>query len=128
MRTRLVSAIALSLAFALINATDASAQNPARGGKPDSPPGLQNKKKKEAVTPDRAVEVTRLVLEEQGYLLVRVEHVDGARVVYYRRGNNGRGRGRGPVEKMVIRPSPDRIIIEAAPQSVLLQVNIRLGI
>lgn len=129
MRTRFVSAIALSLAFALTNATDASAQNTARGGKPDSPPGLQEKKKKkEAVTPDRAVEVTRLVLEEQGYLLVRVEHVDGARVVYYRRGNNGRGRGRGPVEKMVIRPAPDRIIIEAAPQSVLLQVNIRLGI
>jgi hypothetical protein len=48
--------------------------------------------------------------------------------VYYRRGNNGRGRGHGPLEKMVIRPAPDRIVIEAAPRSVLLQVNLRLGL
>ncbi|HSJ63910.1 MAG TPA: hypothetical protein VK922_08380 [Gemmatimonadaceae bacterium] len=78
------------------------------------------------MTPDRAVEVTQLVLKEQGYIFVRVEHVDGARVVYYRRGNNGRGRGHGPIEKMVIRPAPDRVVIEAAPKSVLLQINLRL--
>jgi hypothetical protein len=74
------------------------------------------------------VEVTQLVLKEQGYLIVRVERVDGARVVYYRRGNNGRGRGKGPLEKMVIRPATDRVVIEAAPRSVLLQINLRLGL
>jgi hypothetical protein len=125
MRTRFITMAAV-VALGLASAADASAQKPAKGGPPATPPGQQ--KKKETPTPDRAVEVTRVVLQEQGYLIVRVEHVDGARVVYYRRGNNGRGRGHGPVEKMIIRPAPDRIIIEAAPKSVLLQINVRLGL
>jgi hypothetical protein len=123
MRIRLVPALAAVATLAVLTVTDASAQKKNGGGPPASPPGQQKKK---AVTPDRAVEVTQLVLKEQGYIFVRVEHVDGARVVYYRRGNNGRGRGHGPIEKMVIRPAPDRVVIEAAPKSVLLQVNLRL--
>lgn len=125
MRVRCLPVYAAVLTLMLAGATDVGAQKKGNAGPPSTPPGQQ---KKESVTPDRAVEVTQLVLKEQGYVFVRVERVDGARVVYYRRGNNGRGRGLGPMEKMVIRPSADRVVIEAAPRSILLQVNLRLGL
>jgi hypothetical protein len=76
---------------------------------------------------DDAVDVTRIVLREQGYELVRIERRRDVRVVYYRRGNMGRGRGKGPISYMVVRPATDRIIVERAPGPVLAQINIRLG-
>ena len=79
------------------------------------------------VTVTDAVGVTRVVLREQGYEVVRVEQIREMQIIYFRRGNMGRGRGRGPVERMIIRPSPDRVIIERAPGPVLAQINIRLG-
>jgi hypothetical protein len=84
-------------------------------------------KVKKVVTSDEAVDVTRIVLREQGYNLVRVERRRDVRVVYYRRGNMGRGKGKGPIMYMVVRPSPDRIIIERAPSPLLMQINVRLG-
>ena len=84
-------------------------------------------KYKKVATSDEAVEVTRLVLREQGYDLVRVERRRDVRVVYYRRGNMGRGRGKGPLMYMIVRPSPDRIIIERAPSPLLMRINVRLG-
>lgn len=84
-------------------------------------------KYKKVHTSDEAVDVTRIVLREQGYELVRVEQRADVRVVYYRRGNMGRGRGKGPVMYMIVRPASDRIIIERAPATVLAQINIRLG-
>ncbi|OLC08892.1 MAG: hypothetical protein AUH41_07030 [Gemmatimonadetes bacterium 13_1_40CM_66_11] len=53
-------------------------------------------KKEFAVEPDRAVSVTREVLVHQGYEVVRIETVGNDQVVYYRRGNRGRGKGKGP--------------------------------
>jgi hypothetical protein len=76
---------------------------------------------------DDAVDVTRHVLREHGYELVRIEQRREVRVVYYRRGNMGRGRGKGPVMFMVLRPSSDRIIVERAPQPLMVQINVRLG-
>jgi hypothetical protein len=46
------------------------------------------------VSSDRAVTVTRAVLVQRGYNVVRIEQVGPTRVVYYRRGNMGRGRAR----------------------------------
>lgn len=88
------------------------------------PPGQA---KKHAVTVDSAVVVTRAVLAKHGYEVVRVEEANGVRVVYYRRGNRGRGKGKGPLEKMIIRPSPERIVIDKAPPTVLVDINVRLG-
>ena len=88
------------------------------------PPGQAKK----VVTADQAVVATREVLVRQGYEVVRVEVVRGTRVVYYRRGNRGRGRGKGPVEWLVIRPTPERIVFEAAPPRVLVDINVRLGL
>jgi hypothetical protein len=84
-------------------------------------------KYKKVHTSDEAVDVTRIVLREQGYELVRVERRGDVRVVYYRRGNMGRGRGKGPIAYMVVRPSTERVIIERAPGPLLAQINIRLG-
>jgi hypothetical protein len=84
-------------------------------------------KKVRVYTSDEAVDVTRLVLREQGYELVRVERRRDARIVYYRRGNMGRGRGKGPITYMVIRPGSERIVIERAPSPLLMQINVRLG-
>src|SRR3989442_15979864 len=52
--------------------------------------------------PDRAVVITREVLVKQGYEVVRVETAGNDQVVWYRAGNPGRGRGKGPPVKMVI--------------------------
>src|SRR3954471_21020987 len=71
------------------------------------PPGQA---KKRVVTADQAIVATREVLVSHGYEIVRIETVERTRVVYYRRGNMGRGRGKGPVERIVIRPEPDRVI------------------
>ncbi len=84
-------------------------------------------KYKKVHTSDEAVDVTRVVLREHGYELVRIEQRGDVRVVYYRRGNMGRGRGKGPIMYMIVRPARERIIIERAPSSVLAQINIRLG-
>ena len=125
----------LPLAVTLL-AADAEAQGKEGKGKgkadkPDHVVVLQGQpkhaKKVKVYTSDEAVDVTRIVLREQGYELVRVEQRRDARVVYYRRGNMGRGRGKGPIAYMVIRPSSERIVIERAPSPLMMQINVRLG-
>ena len=89
------------------------------------PPGQAKKK---VVTADQAIIVTREVLVSHGYEVVRVELVQGTRVVYYRRGNMGRGKGKGPIEKIVIRPEPDRVVFVAQPpRGLMIDINVRLG-
>ena len=86
----------------------------------------KSKNKQYAVSSDRAVTVTRTVLVDRGYQVVRIERVGASRVVYYRRGNMGRGRGKGPVERMVIRSVRDRILFEDAEPDVLVDIDVRL--
>jgi hypothetical protein len=78
-------------------------------------------------TSDDAVDITRVVLRDQGYDFVRVERRGDVRVVYFRRGNMGRGRGKGPLMSMIVRPGRDRIVIERAPEPLRVQINVRLG-
>jgi hypothetical protein len=84
------------------------------------------KAKHYAVSGDRAVSVSRTVLIEQGYQVVRVERVGPTRVIYFRRGNNGRGKGKGPVQRMVIRTVRDRVYFEEAEPSVLVNIDVKL--
>ena len=90
-------------------------------------PAKPAKRAKRVVTTDRAIVVTREVLVKHGYEVVRVETVRGARVVYYRRGNMGRGRGKGPIVRMVIRPVEERVVFEQAPRGLVAEINVRLG-
>jgi hypothetical protein len=79
-----------------------------------------------AVTSDRAITVTRTVLVQRGYRVVRIEQVGPTRVVYYRRGNMGRGKGKGPIQRMVIRTIRDRVVFEDAEPDVLVDIDVKL--
>jgi len=84
--------------------------------------------KKKVVTADQAIVATRQVLVAHGYEIVRVETVQTTRVVYYRRGNMGRGKGKGPIERIVIRPEPDRVVfVSPPPRGLMVDINVRLG-
>lgn len=78
------------------------------------------------VSSDKAVSVTRTVLVRQGYTVVRVERLGPTHVVYYRRGNMGRGKGKGPLQRLVIRKVRDRVMFEETEPSVLVDIDVRL--
>jgi hypothetical protein len=83
-------------------------------------------KKEFEVAPSRAVSVTREVLVHQGYEVIRIETVGYDQVVYYRRGNMGKGKGKGPPMKMVIRHVENRVVFVDTPDAVLVDINVRL--
>ncbi len=101
--------------------TPAHAQGRGRG---------QNKveKEKETVSIEIALTATREVLTERGFDVVRIEQEDDFQIVYYRRGNRGRGRGGGPVERLVIRWTPERIEVRDAPDEIRIGLEIMVGI
>ena len=82
--------------------------------------------KKYAVTTDRAIVVTREVLVRQGFEVIRIEERGPDRIVWYRRGNMGRGKGKGPPVKMVIRREANRVIFVETPSAILLDIDVRL--
>ena len=86
-----------------------------------------NKHKKEfVVAPSRAVSVTREVLVRQGYEVIRIETVKNDQIVYYRRGNMGKGKGKGPPMKMIIRRVENRVVFVDTPDAILVDINVKL--
>ncbi|MBA3495544.1 MAG: hypothetical protein H0T86_00380 [Gemmatimonadales bacterium] len=110
---RFAAGLALALAALAVSAAPAHAQGKGKG-------------KHYVVSSDRAVVVTRNVLGRQGYDVVRIERVGAAQVVYYRAGNRGRGKGKGPMQKMVIRTVERRIVFEEAPPAIMLDIDVNL--
>jgi hypothetical protein len=86
----------------------------------------KGKAKHYAVTSDRAISVTRTVLVQRGYNIVRVERVGPTQVVYYRLKKNKHGKAIGPVQRMVIRTVRDRVVFEDAEPSVLVDIDLKL--
>jgi len=86
----------------------------------------KSKAKHYAVSGDKAVSVSRSVLTQRGFHVVRVERVGPTQVIYFRRGNNGRGKGKGPLQRMVIRTVRERVYFEEAEPSVLIDIDVRL--
>lgn len=86
----------------------------------------QGKARGYAITPDRAVVVTREILVRQGFEVVRVDLSGATRTIWYRRGNSGRGKGKGRLEKLVIRQMDDRVVFEEAAPAVLIDIDVRL--
>jgi hypothetical protein len=84
------------------------------------------KYKEYVVTHERALSVSRMVLIRQGYTVVRVQRVGPTHVIYYRRGNMGRGKGKGPLQRMVIRTVHNRVLFEETEPSVLVDIDIKL--
>lgn len=118
---RLAARLALALAALAVSVAPACAQG--KGHERDKD---RDKDRHYAVSSDRAVVVTRDVLVKQGYDVVRIERVGTTQVVYYRAGNRGRGRGKGPVERMVIRTVDRRVIFEDAPPAVMVDIDVNL--
>src|SRR5437870_10518081 len=85
-------------------------------------------RKKYAVTNDRALVVTKDALVKQGYEVVSVENSGHDVVVWYRRGNRGRGEGKGPPAKMVIHRTEDGVVFLSGPSEVLVDIDVRLKI
>jgi len=110
---RFVAGLALALSALALSVAPAQAQG-------------KGKDKHYAVSNDRAVTVTRNVLVRQGYDVVRIERVGATQVVYYRAGNRGRGRGKGPVEKMIIRTVERRIVFEDTPPAIMVDIDVNL--
>ena len=92
-----------------------------------APPGAGNKKKVKVVSTNEAVVVARDILVKHGYEVVRIDVIENTRVIYYRVGNRGRGRGHGRLQKIVVRREPERVVFVDAPRAVLVDINVRLG-
>jgi hypothetical protein len=112
---RVAAGLALALSALVVSVAPAHAQGKGHG-----------KDKHYAVSSDRAITVTRNVLVRQGYDVVRVERVGATQIVYYRAGNKGRGKGKGPVQKMVIRTVERRIVFEDTPPAVMIDIDVNL--
>ena len=105
------------LAVAALGLTAAAAPAQAQG---------KGKAKHYGVSSDKAMSATRTVLQRQGYEIVRIARSGETQVIYYRRGNNGRGKGQGPMERMVIRTVERRIVFEEAPSAILVDIDFEL--
>ena len=112
---RFAAGLALILGALTLSATAAHAQGKGK-----------DKDKHYAVSSDRAVSVTRTVLVRQGFDVVRIERVGATQVVYYRAGNHGRGKGKGRLEKMVIRTVERRVVFEDVPPAVMIDIDVNL--
>ena len=114
-RTALLAAAVPLLLAAAVTTADAQGK---KGHPHGGPPGQMKKR----VSTDDAVSMTRVVLVEHGFTVLRVERVYDGQVVYYRKGK------KGAEERILVRPTTDRVVFERAPQPVLMQVNLRLGL
>ena len=112
---RFATGFALAVLALALSVAPAHAQGKGKG-----------KDKHYAISNDRAVTVTRNVLVRQGYDVVRIERIGTTQVVYYRAGNRGRGKGKGPVQKMVIRTVERRIVFENTPPAIMVDIDVNL--
>jgi len=101
-----------------------------------APAGAQGKSKANhkqdndhsGVTLELAISATKDVLVKQGFEVVRIETQGEKQIVYYRAGNQGKGKGKGPPMRMVVERVSNRIVIADAPDDIRLEIGIKLGI
>jgi len=80
------------------------------------------------VTLDVALSATKEILVKQGFEVVSVETLSDRQIVTYRAGNQGKGRGKGPPVRMVIRRVENRIVLDDAPDALRIEIGVKLGI
>ncbi len=119
----LIRVLLLGTALMAVDYSSAEAQGRGRG-RGQGP----DKANKDVISFELAIGATRDVLGEKGFDVVRVEEDGDIQIVYYRRGNRGRGRGGGPVERLVIRRTDGRVQVEDAPDDIRVSIEIKLGI
>ncbi|MGH7612729.1 MAG: hypothetical protein ACREMW_01630 [Gemmatimonadales bacterium] len=91
-----------------------------------TPLSAQGSPKRYKVSTDRATVATREVLVRRGFEVIRIEERGVDRIVWYRQGNMGRGKGKGPPLKLVIRRDVDRVVFLEAPPAILVDIDVRL--
>ena len=116
-----IRVLLLGVALTAVDYAPADAQGRGRGQ-------ARAKPKKDGISFELTITATRDVLGEKGFDVVRVEEDGDIQIVYYRRGNRGRGRGGGPVERLVIRRTDGRVHVEDAPDDIRVSIEIKLGI
>jgi hypothetical protein len=79
------------------------------------------KHKHYVVSSSRAIIATRRVLVRRGYHIVRVDRAGPTHVLYFRR-----WKGRGPIQRLVIRTVRDRVVFEETEPSVLVDIDVEL--
>lgn len=117
----LIRMLLLGVVLTAVGYAPAEAQGRGRGQ-------VRAKPKKDGISFELAITATRDVLGEKGFDVVRIEEDGDIQIVYYRRGNRGRGRGRGPLERFVIRKTDGRVQVEDAPDDIRVSIEIKLGI
>ena len=85
-----------------------------------------NSKKAFGVSVDVALEATRTTLVELGFEVVKLESKGEVLIVYYRRGNMGKGKGKGPMEKLVIRRVKQTVVFEESDPELLVKIQLTL--
>ena len=88
-----------------------------------SPLTATPKPKRYAVTNDRALTVTRDVLERKGYEVTRIQNKGSDQIVWYRAENHGHGAK--PV-RLVIHRDLDKIVFLETPQPILVAIDVQL--
>ena len=124
---RLVTTLSVAALLCAASAVGSAAHAQGRKGATPAAAKVPPGQAKKQVTTTEAVVLTRNLLVKHGFTVVRVETVKGAEVIYYRAGNQGRGRGLGPVKSMIVRPSGSIVAFESAPESVRLDIRVQLG-
>lgn len=119
--------VAVAAAGLCLAGGTADAQGNASGNR-NAVQGIGNKKKVKVISTGDGVIIAREILVKHGYEVVRVDIVQDTRVIYYRLGNRGRGKGKGRLQKIVVRREPERIVFIDAPRAVLVDINVRLGL
>ena len=108
-RGRLIAALVTLVVLGTLAATPAQAQESATA-------------KQYAVSADRAMDVTRAVLQRHGFELVRVVRSEDAQVIYYRGSPIGE-EGTRPIERIVIRTVDRRVVFEDAPYALMADID-----
>jgi len=85
-------------------------------------------KKAFSVSVDAALDATRATLVQEGYDVVKLEPKDEVLVVHYRRGNMGKGKGKGPMQTMVLRRVRETVVFEEADPALLVKIQLTLDL
>jgi hypothetical protein len=111
---RLLAALVTLLALGAMAAAPAQAQSSATA-------------RPYAVSAERAMDVTRTVLQRHGFELVRVMRSEDAQVLYYR-GDPLGPEGTRPIERIVIRMVNRRVVFEDTPAALMADIDRALAL
>ena len=130
--TRILIATA-ALALGMASASPAHAQGKSEKKAASTKTVMSSKSAAKAKGPKiskaQALTTTRDLLSRHGYEVVRVEQLDAGQVIWYRRGNMGRGKGKGPLVRMVVRPATTHYVVEAPglASAILKEITVKLS-